>query len=161
MFSCGTSMKTCPSWQLLLVCSNKFPFHHWAVLSHVFLFSDYQTEKWSSEITGRCKWWTSTYFLLPDTSVPTEPNPVTMQMEATYPPETLVPLYRVTWHHIPEVGNLHSLPLWQSQISLWILSLRFLHFYFIAPEEYVQLKSEPTNSDFTWAWPAESNLAVT
>jgi len=22
-----------------------------------------------------------------------------------------------------------------------------LHFYFIAPEEYVQLKSEPTNSD--------------
>jgi hypothetical protein len=81
-------MKTCPSWQLLLICANKFPLHHWAVLSHVFLFGDYPTQKWSSEITGRCKWWTSTYFLLPDTSVPMEPNPVTMQMEATCPPKT-------------------------------------------------------------------------
>jgi hypothetical protein len=28
------------------------------------------------------------YFLLTETSVPMKPNPITMQMEATYPPET-------------------------------------------------------------------------
>jgi hypothetical protein len=70
-----------------MLCTNNVPLNHWAVLSHVFLFSDYQTQNWSSGMAGRSKCCTSTHFLLPDTSVPMEPNPVTMQMVATYPSE--------------------------------------------------------------------------
>lgn len=69
------------------------------------------------------------------------------QTTRTISPEKLVPIYRITWHHIPEGGDIHSRPLWQPQISHWILSLRFLHFYVIVPEEYVLLNSELTNSD--------------